>query len=67
MDTMSTKMYTALKSAGAPEENAKEGASVLGELHEEIIKLKSGQRLIQMMVSLNIVMTMAIIGKLFTL
>jgi len=60
-------MYTALKSAGAPEENAKEGASVLGELHEEIIKLKSGQRLIQMMVSLNIVMTMAIIGKLFTL
>ncbi len=67
MDTMSTKMYTALKSAGAPEENAKEGASVLGELYEAIIKLKSGQRLIQWMVSFNIILSMAIIAKMLTL
>ena len=73
MDTMSTKMYTALKSAGAPDENAKEGASVLGELktafngiEKKFIKLEAGQRLIQWMVSLNIMLTILVIGFLLT-
>ena len=67
MDTMSNKMYTALKSVGTPEENAKEGASVLGELCEAIIKLKSGQRLIQGMVSFNILLSLAIIATMLSL
>ena len=70
MDFVSTKMYSALKSAGAPDENAQEGASVLSELDEEIIKLKSGQRLVRWMVIFNIIITfwgLAIITKLLTL
>lgn len=70
---MSTKMYKALISAGAPEENAQEGASVLGELktafsgiEKKFIKLESGQRLIQWMVSLNIMLTTLVIGFLLT-
>lgn len=59
MDTMmSTKMYAALKSAGAPDENAQEGASVLGELAKEIIQLKTGQRLIHWMVGVNITISL---------
>ncbi len=73
MEIMSTKMYTALKAAGAPEENAREGASALGELktafngiEKKFIKLESGQRLIQWMVSLNIMLTMLVIGFLLS-
>jgi len=53
-------------SAGVPEKNTHAGASILGELHGEIMKLKFGQRLIQWMVSFNIILSIAIVVKLFT-
>ena len=37
---------------------------ILGELAKEIIHLKSGQRLIQWMVGINITLSLAIIGFL---
>ncbi|GBE13570.1 hypothetical protein BMS3Bbin14_01067 [bacterium BMS3Bbin14] len=66
MDTMSTKMYTALKSAGAPEENAKEGVPVLCELYKKFAKLEAGHRLTHGMVSLNIMLSMLVIGFFLT-
>ena len=66
MDTMSTKMYTALKAAGAPEENAREGASVLGELDNKITKLEYGHKLTHWMVGINITLNLAIIGFLLS-
>ena len=64
MESMSIKMYNALKSAGATEENAQQGALVLGELEKEIINLKAGHRLTHWMVGINIMLSMAIIGFL---
>ncbi len=58
MDTMiSTKMYTALKSAGAPEENAREAAAVLGELDKRITNLEYSHKLTHWMVGVNIALT----------
>ena len=68
MDTMSTKMYTALKAAGTgtPEENAREGASVLGELDNKITKLEYSHKLTHWMVGINITLNLAIIGFLLS-
>jgi len=65
MDTMmSTNMYTALKSAGAPEENAREGAVVLGELNKRITSLEYSHKLTHWMVGVNIMLTLLVIGFL---
>ncbi len=59
MDTMmSTKMYTALKSAGTPEENAREGAAVLGELGKRITNLEYSHKLTHWMVGVNITISL---------
>jgi len=59
MDTlMSTKMYAALKAAGAPEENAQEGASVLGELDKRITNLEYSHKLTHWMVGINITISL---------
>lgn len=55
---MSTKMYTALKSAGAPEENAREGAAVLGELDKRITNLEYSHKLTHWMVGINIAISL---------
>jgi len=62
IETMSTAMYEALNSAGVDEEKAKKASSVLGELHQEIVKLQEGQRTIKWMIGIVIIL---IVGSLF--
>jgi hypothetical protein len=50
-------MYSALKSAGAPVEKARDGASVLSDLDKEIIKIKAEHRLTHLLLSINIILT----------
>ena len=63
METMSTKMYTALKSAGVSEE-AQEGATALGMLEKEVIELKGKHTLTHWMVGFNLVISIMIVGFL---
>jgi len=58
MEIMSTNMYTALKSAGVSDENAREGAAVLGELDKRITNLEHSHKLTHWMVGMNILITL---------
>ena len=53
---ISTKMYTALKAAGTPEEEAREGAAVLGELDKRITSLEYSHKFTHWIVGINIIL-----------
>jgi len=55
---MSSKMFTALKAAGAPEEEARDGAAVLGELDKRITSLEQSHKLTHWMVGINITLSL---------
>lgn len=61
---MNTKIYKALKSAGATDEDTREGATALGLLEKEIIELKGKHTLTHWMVGFNLVLSIMIVGFL---
>ena len=58
MDIVSTKIHTALKSAGATDENARKGVAVLGELDKRITSLEHSHKLTHWMVGVNITISL---------
>lgn len=65
MPLMLEKLYDALRAGGAPEEKAREAAVEVAAYENRLNKVEADLSLLKWMVGFNLVMTMAVVGKLF--
>jgi hypothetical protein len=62
---MIAEVYQALRSAGAPESEARAAATAVAETDREIAELKSDVKLLKYMVGVNTGLLLIVLGKLF--
>jgi len=62
---MMGNLYSALKQAGADDENAKKAAEEVAGFENRISSLAADVALLKWMVGFNLALTLAIVGKLF--
>jgi len=65
MAVMMGNLYSALKQAGADDENAKKAAEEVAGFENRISSLAADIALLKWMVGFNLALTLAIVGKLF--
>jgi hypothetical protein len=65
MAVMMGNLYSALKQAGADDENAKKAAEEVAGFENPISSLAADVALLKWMVGFNLALTLAIVGKLF--
>jgi len=65
MAVMMGNLYSALKQAGADDENAKKAAEEVAGFENRISSLAADVALLKWMVGFNLALTLAIVGKLF--
>ena len=66
-DVMIPKVFDAFKSAGADDQTAREAAIALSSHHDDILRLWGRMDLLQWMIGFNLVISMAILWKLFSM
>lgn len=65
MARMIAEVYQALRSAGAPESEARAAATAVAETDREIADLRSDVKLLKYMVGVNTGLLLIVLGKLF--
>jgi hypothetical protein len=65
MPFMMEKLFDALRAANSPDDKARAAAVEMAEFKMDMQEVKSTQRVLVAMVTFNLALTLAILGKLF--
>jgi hypothetical protein len=65
MPVMMEKLFDALRAANSPDDKARAAAVEMAEFKMDMQELKSTQRVLMTLVTFNLALTLAIVGKLF--